>query len=1049
MADETTYTFPASSLDRGSGSQAVERPSKRLRKRTNLIFNQRYDPITMVMKWRNGEKSAELLCEGQKTNTRLKVFHQPNGLKTMCFFCPMPSRNKPNNIADLQFIQFHDDSVNIRALMFSKDGTLWSPGENGKPNPDDHYMIVSIRFDIPYPNQLPPKDDRTNHHSIDWRIFDSIAGIKGGLLEMRFKPWLDLYNWILKIQEPVNITYQQKVLDRWWRDRREFETTWRPIVKREYEQLKAETEKHIITDLLAEFEELQVFSNDKLEPAADLTEEDLPKRGSKFFRVTLCPGPNFKLPLDNNNQPLKIECKEGSKFRLRWPVPGKKHAFFELKGTVSAEDEYRSETSPGIVASMVIPINRQTDPRKAAVFSLQMVADRTIYDRQVQAIKNLAKPRPKVEDILKPEEVLLLGKPASPILLSTEVDLRAIWRKSLFSGGLDESQMSAAMKCLQYNASVIQGPPGTGKSFTVIQTVIAFLRAQIALAFENIRLEIRSWDKEQWEREKREAEETRAAPCEATGTTDTKEDVEINDAIGSPGSETVSVKSNQEYIRPRPSLEDWHKRVPHVLVTAGSNYAVNQLLRIWHNFVNQPGYSDLLDRVDPLVVRYVAENLYHFQPGDKSGSAEAASITELKHVHGDDVDYDDDRWSTPLLLEVRDSKKTQFPSQYSHLVKQQTLFPGRYESLIDLKRRVASGTANDEVLGEIHDLTMEINNMLFSNSLVVFSTTSSSGGFTVSAHFKPDVVIIDEAGQLSEVDTCVGYASSIGVGQIILAGDHVQLPPINTHSIPFLQMSGLEKIANIKGADSGVLTTDQDVVGPGPQWALLRHNYRSVRGIVQPVSQMFYDGLLRHTIENTREEDIFMRVWTRGRTKEVKDDPSEAPCILWHNVPQDSVTDDPVSTSKLNYISADLIVQLLSIIGSEGNAWAIDPRDIVVIPMYSAQVGVIRKVMKEKLEGDMRNVKVATVDSFQGQECPYVIIDLVRSTIDGARPLGFLRDRRRINVAISRAKLKTIIFGDITMYSQSEEFQYGHRSKCLFNLAQEILYKESQSLREY
>ncbi|KAF3088526.1 hypothetical protein TWF102_010179 [Orbilia oligospora] len=399
MADQLTRKFHASSPDRDSSFQAVERPRKRLRKRTNIIFNQRYDPITMILKWQNDEKGTELLHEGQKTNTRLKVFHQPNGLKTMCFFCPMPARNKPSNIADLQFIQFQDDSVNIKALMFSKDGTLWSPGENEKPNPDEHYMVISIRFNIPYPNQLPPKNDR----------------VKGGLLEMRLKPWLDLYNWILKIQEPVDIPYQQKVLDRWWRDRREFETTWHPIVKREYELMKAETERYTITGFLAEFEEFHGFSNPELEPAADLPEEDLPKRRSKLSGL------------------LYVQCKEGSKFQLLWPVPGGKNTFFELEGTVSAEDEYRSERSPGIVASMVIPIHQQTDPRKGTIFSFQMVADTTIYDRRVRAINNLAKPRPKLEDRLKPEEVFLLGKPASPILLSTEVDFHAIWQKSLFS----------------------------------------------------------------------------------------------------------------------------------------------------------------------------------------------------------------------------------------------------------------------------------------------------------------------------------------------------------------------------------------------------------------------------------------------------------------------------------------------------------------------------------------------------------------------------------------------------------------------------------------
>ncbi|KAF3158556.1 hypothetical protein TWF788_004571 [Orbilia oligospora] len=170
MADQLIRKFHTSSPDRSSGSQAVERPKKRLRKGTNIMFNQRYDPIPMVLKWQNEGESTELLHE---------------------------------------------------ALMFSKDGTLWSPGENEEPNSDEHYMAVQfvsreqlaytamvasgpepnmvIGLDISYTNQLPPK----NYH------------------------------------------------------------------------------------LLAEFEGLQVFSNLEPEPAADLPEEDLPKRGSKIFRGTL------------------------------------------------------------------------------------------------------------------------------------------------------------------------------------------------------------------------------------------------------------------------------------------------------------------------------------------------------------------------------------------------------------------------------------------------------------------------------------------------------------------------------------------------------------------------------------------------------------------------------------------------------------------------------------------------------------------------------------------------------------------------------------------
>ncbi|KAK6513691.1 hypothetical protein TWF506_008130 [Arthrobotrys conoides] len=1038
MAEHTAYQFP-------EHKPGLDAPVKKQpQKRTHLIFNQRYKPTSIVLTPRSGhpEKTLDLLTSTETTNVRFKLMAEPSGFKTFCLFCDIPTKSDPNYRAEIQFTQCDDDNVNIRAELFLLDGTSWTPRDGEKPDMSQCYMRIRIVFDQAY-SRLPPQQDRIEPSSLDCRILDSIATIRGSL-DIRVKPWMMLYDWILNIHEPLSISYHQKVLTRWWRDRKEFQTTWLPMVKKEYELTKEDKEKSTLSDLLAEFEEIQVFTAGEIKRMKETRFQgsfpDMVGGKPRFaFRVTLRPSLNFKLPMDRQNQPLKFECKEGDKFRLRWLVPGERGRYHSLEGTVSAEDEHRCETSPTILVSMGIIIKSEIDPRKATIFDLEMIADRTIYDRQVAAISHLAKPRTRgTPSTLKPEEVFLLGTPASQIPLKMNlVNFYEIWHRSLLAGGLDAYQTTAAMNCLQYNASVLQGPPGSGKSFTLIQTVIAFFRAQFALATRETELDI----------ERREKEEQEVAKQGAPA-------IDRYHDLRNIETEDVADITKPERPKRGSVLEEWYKKCPHVLVTASSNYAVNQLLEIWHHLVNQPAYRDVLQNIDSLVVRYLAENLYQTRPDNCPVAASRSKNYDYDDVSVDDDDDDipdddydfDDRWSWPLLLESRNSTKTQFPCKYSYIAKQEQ--QEGFRNFLNLKRRVAAGRISRGIRSNIHKIRAEMDRHIFCEALLVFATTSSSSADPIKVHFCPDVVFVDEAGQLSEIETCVAIAHP-SVRQVVLAGDQTQLSPINSHQIPFFQMSGLEKIANIIDIE-GRVSAPSAVPGQtelGPKWTLLRKNYRSVRGIVEPVSKMFYRGLLQHTIENKEEADIFTKIWTEGCTQ--TDPPSKASCILWHDVPRNSVINDPASMRKINHYSARAIVRLLSLIESRSSTHEISPAEIVVIAMYSAQVGVIKDLIRENLEGRMRYVRVTTVNGFQGRECPYVIVDLVRSTIRDSRILGFLRDHRRINVAISRAEFKTIIFGDISMYGQSEAFEYGERSKCLFDLAQGVLSRKNQSLLPY
>jgi len=94
----------------------------------------------------------------------------------------------------------------------------------------------------------------------------------------------------------------------------------------------------------------------------------------------------------------------------------------------------------------------------------------------------------------------------------------------------------------------------------------------------------------------------------------------------------------------------------------------------------------------------------------------------------------------------------------------------------------------------------------------------------------------------------------------------------------------------------------------------------------------------------------------------------------------------------------------------------ISPKEIVVIAMYSAQVKRIRSLMQRN---GMRNVKVCSVDAFQGSEADVVVLSLVRS--NRAKSIGFLRDSRRLNVAMTRARHALIILGNASTLSEPEE----------------------------
>ena len=111
-----------------------------------------------------------------------------------------------------------------------------------------------------------------------------------------------------------------------------------------------------------------------------------------------------------------------------------------------------------------------------------------------------------------------------------------------------------------------------------------------------------------------------------------------------------------------------------------------------------------------------------------------------------------------------------------------------------------------------------------------------------------------------------------------------------------------------------------------------------------------------------------------------------------------------------------------------GRARALDEQiDVGVISPYRAQVQYLRQLVRadEWLRPLRRLITINTVDGFQGQERDIIIISLVRANDDGQ--IGFLADLRRMNVAITRARMKLIIIGNAATLARHKFYKELHQ----------------------
>ena len=288
----------------------------------------------------------------------------------------------------------------------------------------------------------------------------------------------------------------------------------------------------------------------------------------------------------------------------------------------------------------------------------------------------------------------------------------------------------------------------------------------------------------------------------------------------------------------------------------------------------------------------------------------------------------------------------------------------------------------DRLKSRATELELRIRQSLFGEARVIACTLTGAANRVLEGE-KYSTLFIDEAAQALEAACWIAIRKA---GRVIFAGDHCQLPPT------------VKSIAALKGGLGKTLM--ERIVEQKPEVVtLLKVQYRMNEQIMRFSSDYFYNGEVETapgiTHRSILDYDLPM-MWIDTEDVDGKEEFIGESC------------------GRINRAEAELTLSILQEyfdkIGK--NRILEESIDVGIISPYRAQVQLLRKMIRQKefFRPYRRLISVNTVDGFQGQERDIILISLVRSN-DGGE-IGFLRDLRRMNVAITRARMKLIILGN-------------------------------------
>ncbi|EZF35634.1 DNA polymerase alpha-associated DNA helicase A [Trichophyton mentagrophytes] len=347
-------------------------------------------------------------------------------------------------------------------------------------------------------------------------------------------------------------------------------------------------------------------------------------------------------------------------------------------------------------------------------------------------------------------------------------------------------------------------------------------------------------------------------------------------------------------------------------------------------------------------------------------------------------------------------------------------------------RKTRNGRERRAIYGDLKELRKEFREReskcvdnIVSGSQVVLGTLHGAGGHQLKNQ-KFDVVLIDEASQAREAQCWIPL---LPASRVVLAGDHLQLPPTiksksssnsdQTNSALWdkedLRFNELSNTFDMRNLEITLFDRLLSLHGTGIK-RMLTTQYRMHQKIMDFPSDELYESKLvaADAVRERLLKDLPYEVEDTDYTRE--------PLVFYDtqggDFPEKSPDSNGISAksllveSKCNDMEAAVVARHVENLVSAG----VRPEDIAVITPYNAQVALLSQLLKEKFP----TLELGSVDGFQGREKEAVVVSLVRSNQD--HEVGFLGEKRRLNVAMTRPRRHLCICGDSETVSSGSPF---------------------------
>ncbi len=545
------------------------------------------------------------------------------------------------------------------------------------------------------------------------------------------------------------------------------------------------------------------------------------------------------------------------------------------------------------------------------------------------------------------------------------------WSDDVFSNGsqqittslslsLEENQLFSTLNCPQYEAiekflqikqglQLIQGPPGTGKTTTVIKLLRALQRRG-----ERI-LVCAPSNKAIHILAERFIHDFPDIPVILVG---------VEQKLPPDGS-LNSIFLNSWCSEKLGALKELERRLwdfePSKVVNGSMKFLPNRIAAVSKEVVRCA--KDVTELIEKIVV-------YAFSFLDNLLIKKSEILEALTEYHNLISSQTPEAWQE--VAHYVKMQKVSVPYEMPRLISSARFFLSTISvALFSLQTKLAVAEKDPSKNG--------LEGQLLDHAKILFTTLSVSGQQRLKNMQPVDTLIVDEAGQAVEAETLIPLRAN--PKKCLLIGDIQQLPATvisqNAERLKFGR-SMMERLA-------------RDCEQP---YSMLKIQYRMHPEISHWPSRQYYQGKLenhesvcdkQHAIGTTKDIFPFLAPYAfiNINAKEGRG-PSGHSFI---NIPEVVAT-----TSIINYMAQELLIKVVN--------------RVAIISFYAAQVSRIYEALKGRYPG----IKVNTVDGFQGGENDIVIISCVRANLE--KQIGFLKESKRLNVALTRAKFSLIILGN-------------------------------------